>query len=316
MSSPVTDRSRLLIEAARLYYEHNLNQAQIATKLDVSRPGVSRLLQEARDTGIVKIQIVDPGARGTRLESALREKYGLKHAIVVPSDKQDTVLKSRMGSALITLFDQLLTENTTLGVSWGSTLQAATEHLKPRRVKNMTVVQLNGGVSKAELDTHATEIAGRMGENYQAIPYLLPLPAIVDTAELKKAIISDRNIAKTLKLAREADIAVFTVGAFGSKSVLVQADYFEEAEVQALIQAGAVADICSRLIKADGSICSPELDDRTIGIELAELKARPFSIAVAGGLNKAQAIRAGLAGGYFISLITDEDVARQLLDEE
>ncbi len=316
MSSPVTDRSRLLIEAARLYYEHNLNQAQIATRLDVSRPGVSRLLQEARDTGIVKIQIVDPGARGTRLESALREKYGLKHAIVVPSDKQDTVLKSRMGSALITLLDQLLTENTTLGVSWGSTLQAATEHLKPRRVKNMTVVQLNGGVSKAELDTHATEIAGRMGENYQAIPYLLPLPAIVDTAELKKAIISDRNIAKTLKLAREADIAVFTVGAFGSKSVLVQADYFEEAEVQALIQAGAVADICSRLIKADGSICSPELDDRTIGIELAELKARPFSIAVAGGLNKAQAIRAGLAGGYFISLITDEDVARQLLDEE
>ena len=316
MSSQVTDRSRLLIEAARLYYEHNLNQAQIATKLDVSRPGVSRLLQEARDTGIVKIQIVDPGARGTRLESALREKYGLKHAIVVPSDKQDTVLKSRMGSALITLLDQLLTENTTLGVSWGSTLQAATEHLKPRRVKNMTVVQLNGGVSKAELDTHATEIAGRMGENYQAIPYLLPLPAIVDTAELKKAIISDRNIAKTLKLAREADIAVFTVGAFGSKSVLVQADYFEEAEVQALIQAGAVADICSRLIKADGSICSPELDDRTIGIELAELKARPFSIAVAGGLNKAQAIRAGLAGGYFISLITDEDVARQLLDEE
>ena len=316
MSSPVTDRSRLLIEATRLYYEHNLNQAQIATRLDVSRPGVSRLLQEARDTGIVKIQIVDPGARGTRLESALREKYGLKHAIVVPSDKQDTVLKSRMGSALITLLDQLLTENTTLGVSWGSTLQAATEHLKPRLVKNMTVVQLNGGVSKAELDTHATEIAGRMGENYQAIPYLLPLPAIVDTAELKKAIISDRNIAKTLKLAREADIAVFTVGAFGSKSVLVQADYFEEAEVQALIQAGAVADICSRLIKADGSICSPELDDRTIGIELAELKARPFSIAVAGGLNKAQAIRAGLAGGYFISLITDEDVARQLLDEE
>ncbi len=316
MSSQVTDRSRLLIEAARLYYEHNLNQAQIATKLDVSRPGVSRLLQEARDTGIVKIQIVDPGARGTRLESSLREKFGLKHAIVVPSDKQDTVLKSRMGSALITLLDQLLTENTTLGVSWGSTLQAATEHLKPRLVKNMTVVQLNGGVSKAELDTHATEIAGRMGENYQAIPYLLPLPAIVDTAELKKAIISDRNIAKTLKLAREADIAVFTVGAFGSKSVLVQADYFEEAEVQALIQAGAVADICSRLIKADGSICSPELDDRTIGIELAELKARPFSIAVAGGLNKAQAIRAGLAGGYFISLITDEDVARQLLDEE
>jgi len=310
------DRNPLLLEAARLYYEHNLNQAQIAARLDVSRPGVSRLLQEARDSGIVKIQIIDPNASGTRLESALRQKYGLKHVVVVPSDKDDTVLKSRLGYALINLLDQLLTENTTLGVSWGTTLLAATEHLKSRAMKNMTVVQLNGGVSKAELDTYASEIAGRMGENYHAIPYLLPLPAIVDTAELKKAIISDRHIAKTLKLAREADIAAFTVGAFGSKSVLVQADYFEEEEVQALIQQGAVADICSRLIKADGSICSSELDDRTIGIELEELKAKPFSIAVAGGTDKALAIKAGLAGGYFISLITDEEVAISLLGED
>jgi len=316
VSHLLTDRKHLLLEAARLYYEHNLNQAQIAKKLEVSRPGVSRLLQEARDTGIVKIQIVDPEASGTRLESAIRDKFDLKHVVVVPSDKDDAVLKSRLGSALVNLLDQLLTEDTTLGVSWGSTLQAATAHLSPRPMKNMTVVQLNGGVSKAELDTHASEIAGRMGENDHAIPDLLPLPAIVDTAELKQAITSDRHIAKTLKLAREADIAAFTIGAFGSKSVLVQADYFEEDEVQALVQAGAVADICSRLIKADGSICSPELDDRTIGIELEELKAKPFSIAVAGGLDKAQAIKAGLAGGYFISLITDEDVAQSLLGED
>ena len=316
MSPVAVDRNLLVLEAARLYYEHNFNQAQIATKLEVSRPGVSRLLQEARDNGIVKIQIVDPSAAGTRLEAALRERYSLKHVVVVPADPSDAVLKSRLGSALINLLDTILTEKITLGVSWGSTLKAATEHLKPRSIDNMTVVQLNGGVSKAELDTHGSEIAGRMGENYHAIPYLLPLPAIVDTAELKQAIISDRHIAKTLKLAREADIAAFTIGAFGSKSVLVQADYFEETELQTLIDQGAVADICSRLIKADGSICSPELDDRTIGIELKELKAIPHSIAVAGGADKALAVKAGLAGGYFFSLITDEEVAVTLLGEE
>ncbi len=117
-------------------------------------------------------------------------------------------------------------------------------------------------------------------------------------------------------MAREADIAAFTVGAFGSKSVLVQADYFEEDEVQVLIQEGAVADICSRLIKADGSICSPELNARTIGIELEELKAKPYSIAVAGGSDKTQAIKAGLAGGYFNSLVSDENVAITLLDKD
>jgi len=310
-------RDRLLVEASRLYYEHHLSQAQIASRLEISRPGVSRLLQAARDVGIVKIDIIDPGATGTRLEAALKAKYGLKYCIVVPVDEGGSrSMKLRLGASLINLLDELVSENTTLGVSWGSTMQAATQYLKPRAIKNMTVVQLNGGVSKAELDTHASEIAQRMGENYAAIPYLLPLPAIVDNGSLKTAIISDRHIAKTLKLAREADIAAFTIGAFGTESVLVQADYFEPSEVDQLIEAGAVADICSRLIKSDGSICSPELNQRTIGTELDEIKAIPVSIAVAGGPDKAQAIQAGITGGWFNSLITDERVAKALIAED
>jgi deoxyribonucleoside regulator len=316
MISEHQDRGLLVLEAARFYYEHHLTQSQIASKLEVSRPTVSRLLQEARDQGVVRIQIIDPSASGTRLEKRLRDQFGLKHVVVVPYDGEPgQVLKSRMGYALIDLLDTLIDDNSTLGVSWGTTMQAATKHLRSRPVKNMTVVQLNGGVSKAELDTHASEIAGKMGENYHATPYLLPLPAIVDNPELKTAIISDRHIAKTLKLAREADIAAFTVGAFGSNCVLVKADYFESDEVQDLIDQGAVADICSRLIKADGSICSLALDQRTIGIELEELKAKPYSIAVAGGPDKEQAVKAGLTGKWFNSLITDEQTARKLLGE-
>lgn len=315
MALKSVDRERQVLEAARFYYEHNLNQSQIATKLQVSRPGVSRLLQEARDKGIVRIQIIDPGATGTRLEHKLKSQYGLKHIVVVPHDPDNGVLKSRLGSALIRLLDDLLVENCTLGVSWGSTMQAATEYLSPRSIKNMTVVQLNGGVSKAELDTHASEIAKRIGDNYKAIPYLLPLPAVVDSAELKSAIITDKHIAKTLNLAREAEIAAFTIGAFGSNSVLVQSDYFETEEVDSLLKQGAVADICSRLIKADGSICVSELNQRTIGIELDELQAKPFSIAVAGGVEKTPAIQAALAGKWFNCLITDELVAQTLLDE-
>lgn len=314
--SQAQDRDQLVLEAARFYYEHNLTQSQIATKLEVSRPTVSRLLHEARDQGVVRIQILDPQATGTRLEKKLKDQFGLKQVVVVPYDGEATnILKSRLGYALIDLLDSLLEDNTTLGVSWGTTMQAATKHLRSRPLKNMTVVQLNGGVSKAELETHASEIAGKMGESYHATPYLLPLPAIVDTAELKTAIISDRHIAKTLKLAREAEIAAFTVGAFGNNSVLVQADYFEDSEVKALIDQGAVADICSRLIKADGSICSQDLNRRTIGIELEELKVKPFSIAVAGGADKERAIRAGLSGKWFNSLITDEQVARKLVGE-
>ncbi|MCK5076910.1 MAG: RNA polymerase subunit sigma-70, partial [Calditrichia bacterium] len=64
---------------------------------------------------------------------------------------------------------------------------------------------------------------------------------------------------------------------------------------------------------ADGTICSKDLNNRTIGIELEEIKKKPYSIAVAGGKEKLNAIRAGLKGKYFNVLITDEWIANELL---
>ena len=307
-------KSTVLVEAAKLYYEHQLSQLEISKKLGVSRPTVSRLLQQARNTGIVKIEITDPSEIGTQLESALVKKFSLKKAIVVPNDTDDIkIIKKRLGKAAILLVDQLISEGTILGVSWGTTMQQVAHQIRSRRVKDMVVVQLNGGISRAELDTHASEIAKTIGDSYKAIPYLMPLPAIVDNAKLKKVILSDRNISRTLELGRKANIALFTIGSFGHHSVLVKADYFEPDEVNELLKSGAVGDICSRILKADGTICSDDLDGRTIGIELEELKKKQYSIAVAGGKDKLAAIQAGLNGKWFNSLITDEWIATELL---
>lgn len=307
-------KSTILVEAAKLYYEHQLSQLEISKKLGVSRPTVSRLLQQARNTGIVRIEITDPSEVGTQLESALVNKFNLKKVLVVPNDTDDTkIIKKRLGKATVLFLDQLISEGIILGISWGTTMQEVTRQIRPRSVKNMVVVQLNGGISRAEIDTHASEIAKTIGDRYKAIPYLMPLPAVVDNAALKNTILSDGNISRTLELGRKADIALFTIGSFGHDSILVRADYFEPNEVDKLLQSGAVGDICSRILKTDGTICSKNLNSRTIGIELKEIKKKPYSIAVAGGKEKLAAIQAGLKGKWFNCLITDEWIATELL---
>ncbi len=304
-----------LVEAARLYYEHNYSQQQIAQKLGISRPGVSRLLRQAREQGIVKIEIHDPLEHGIQLETELKKKFDLKNVIIVPNDGEEThVIKQRLGYSAAAYLDRLLDESVILGVSWGSTMQEMKKQLKPRKVRDMKVVQLNGGISKAEYDTHASEITQKIGENYSAVPFLLPLPAIVDHEDLKRAIISDKNIARVFELARKATVSIFTIGAFGPDSVLVKADYFEPDEVVELINKKAVGDICSRIITETGEICSSELDSRTIGIGLSELRQKPYAIAVAGGEEKLKAIYAGLLGKHFNILITDEWVAGEILN--
>jgi len=310
-----SDKTLIMVEAARLYYVHQLNQQQIAKKLGISRPGVSRLLQRARDDGIVRIEIVDPSERGSQLEDKLKKQYGLKKVVVVPEDEDVHVVKRRLGQAAVIMLDQIVTEGTILGISWGTTMQEVARQVRSKHIKDVVVVQLNGGISRAEYDTHASEISQKIGEKYRAIPFLLPLPAVVDQSDLKRAIVSDKNIARTLELARKAEIAIFTIGSFGHQSVLVKADYFEIDEVDSLLSRGAVGDICSRIISYDGKICSDELNSRTIGIELEELKRKQYSIAVAGGKEKLQAIKAGLQGQWFNTLITDEWVAFELLHD-
>ena len=305
-----------LIQVARLYYVYDLNQQQIADKLGISRPGVSRLLQEARDRGIVRINIIDIEGTGADLEKSLEEKFGLKKAIVIPLEgvSDDSDLKERLGIVASTYIDSCVEEGTILGVAWGSTIQELVQHLQPRRVKNMIVVQLIGGIARAEFNTHAAEIAQKMSENYKAIPYFLPLPNIVDDVRVKEAMMSDKHITRVLDLWRSADIAVFSMGQLTYNCLMCRAEYFHKDDVDALLDKKAVGDICSHVITDTGTICSPELDARTIGIELEDLKKKKYSIAIAGGQEKLTVIRAGLLGGHFNVLITDEDVAAKLLE--
>ena len=151
-----------------------------------------------------------------------------------------------------------------------------------------------------------------MGEKYRAVPFLLPLPAIVDNINVKNAILSDKNIAHTLNLGIQAEVIIFTIGKFDYESVLVKANYFEQNEVDTLIKNGAIADVCSRIIDNNGNICSDKLNNRTIGIDLDEIKNKKYSIAVAGGKDKVNAIKAALKGRLFNVLITDELVANKL----
>lgn len=48
---------RILVKVAYMYYDENMTQQEIADKLGVSRPSVSRMLQKARQNGIVEIKI-------------------------------------------------------------------------------------------------------------------------------------------------------------------------------------------------------------------------------------------------------------------
>ncbi|MDP4172095.1 MAG: sugar-binding transcriptional regulator [Bacillota bacterium] len=310
------DKLSKVIEAAKLYYLLDYNQNEIAKVLGVSRPTVSRFLQIAKSEGIVRISIMDPTENVEKLAEELEQRFGLKKAVVASIPQyEDHIIKNYLGEKTATYLDSIVKDGDILGVTWGTTLYHVAIELKQKFVKDVKVVQLKGGVSHAETNTYASEILYLFGKAYHTHAHHLPLPAIVDHTVVKQAMEADRHIRRILEMGKEANIALFTIGPVKSESLLFQLGYFTDEDLASLYP-NAVGDICSRFFDADGQICNESLNERTLGINLEELKKKEHSILIAGGPHKIEGIYGALKGQLANVLVTDQFTAQFLLDKE
>lgn len=304
-----------MIQIAKMYYQREYSQQQIANKLDISRSTVSRILKQAEAHGIVKIEVIDPFENVEKLAQTIKKRFRIKHCIVVQvSDYKDEVIKKTIGKAAAKYVKQIVQDGDIIGASWGTTLYQVARQLEPKNVQNVTVVQLNGGVSYSEANTYAIDILNYLGNAFNTVPHYLPLPAVVDHVVVKQAMVSDRHVHKVLELGKKANIAMYTVGETSDDSTLIKANYFNQDELDLLFNRHVVGDICSRYFDCEGNICHPELNERTIGIDLEDLGNKSYAILIAGGMNRVNGIYGALQGKYANVLVTDQHVAKSLIE--
>ena len=306
------------IRAAELYYEENKTQDEIGSILRLTRWKVGRLLAQAKASGFIRIEIVHPRARRLPVERRLREATGLKDAIVVSSVgvAGDEELQSRTAQAAADYLTGLRPIPRTLGISWGRTLHDVSLHLKHGWAPGVDVVQINGGVSLNKRAGTAAATAVTIAHKAFGSATLLPSPAILERLETKQAIESDRAVAAVLEQAAGASAYLYSAGQADEHSALVDSGYLSADEIGELVRKGAVGDIVGRYIDKDGAIVDPELDERTLGIQLEQLRRASLAIAVISGSAKHAVARAIVGNGLCTVLVTDEDTARALLGDD
>ncbi len=67
-----------LVTVAKMYYEDNMNQSEIAKAIGVSRPLISMFLADAKELGIVEVKIHSPFETDDNIMDALRESYNIQ----------------------------------------------------------------------------------------------------------------------------------------------------------------------------------------------------------------------------------------------
>ncbi|MDO4898429.1 MAG: sugar-binding domain-containing protein [Rothia sp. (in: high G+C Gram-positive bacteria)] len=307
----------LVFDAAQLYYTEHLTMAAISSRLGVSRPTVSRLLKEARESGVVTIHINDELRPKDPLENRLTDLYKVRvHLVRVPAGASESARMRSVAAAGAKLLDSLVTHGSTLGVAWGSTVTEVAQFLPKRPLENVTVVQLNGaGNARHTGIPYSGAILGQIASAYAARMVHFPVPAFFDYADTKAAMWSERSVRGVLSVQRSADVALFGVGAFGGSipSHVYAGGYFDAGQLADLRAEGIVGDICTVMIREDGTWVDLAVNQRATGPTPAELVKIGRRVCVASGAHRALALRAALTTGAITDLVVSEDLAKLLL---
>lgn len=308
---------RLLTKVARMYHERRLRQPQIAAQLHISQPRVSRLLKQAVAVGIVRTTVVPPRGVHAELEEAVERLFGLTEVVVADTDgpADEVAVLDAIGTAAATYLETTLTGGDRIGISsWSSTLLATVDAMRPRPVQVAdSVMQILGGIGSSSAQSQATRLIGRLAQVTKAEPAYLVAPGLLASAEMRKGITAEPNIADVMQSYDRLTLALVGVGSLEPSSLLRESgNAISAAEQDELRNLGAVGDICMRFFDSEGRPIASELDERVLGISAAEFIAIPRRVGVAGGQRKWSSIRAALVGGWLNVLVTDLHTARWL----
>jgi DNA-binding transcriptional regulator LsrR (DeoR family) len=303
----------LLSKVSTLYYVQNHTQQDIAQRLGVSRPTVSRLLRDAQEYGIVQITVTPPHGVHLELEGQLEERFNLDTAQVVSVERDGSDLLQQLGASAAAYLARAVRPNLSVGLAWGTTLQAMVQAVSPIPTEGVRIVQTLGGIGPPDASAHASSLVRRLARALGASPILLPAPGVVTTAAVRDALREDPHVNAALRLLDSLDMLFVGIGSLSSNKVLNDGISFPRGAYAELVAAKAVGDVALRFFDANGKAVRSTLKDRVLGVSEEQLRRTPRVVGVAGGIDKVEAILAALRADLLDVLITDVRTAEALL---
>jgi lsr operon transcriptional repressor len=310
----------LITRIAWLYYKEKLTQQQIAERISLSRQKVQRLLEKARDLEIIQFTLKHPFVNLMSVETELRQRYGLKDAVVAPASTSSPDLQRHaIAIAGAAYLERKLgtREKCTLGIGWGNTTSYLADYFEPQTVNgHIEIVSLIGNLM-LNVSMNPYIMAEKMARKLDASFYNIWAPAIAQTRKRADVFKSEPWIKVVLDIGCRADVILISIGEASESASLFKMGYLSQVDLRRLVGKGAVGDILCRYFDAKGEIIEDDVHNRVIGIPMDVFgDDRKLIIGVAGGPAKVAAIRAALLKKYINVLVTDEGTANELLRQE
>lgn len=304
-----SDKLQRLAEIARLYYEQNKTQNEIAKQMGVSRPLISRMLQESRTLGIVEIHIHQPGAGNHLLLNRAKNRFSLSGGALVPQTTDDSMLNQSIAFAAIQYLQTLHAAH--LGIGWGQMIGVMASMLEsqppmPSAPGHVCPLVGNSGISIRSY--HSNENVRMIAQQLQAEPHYLYTPAFCETQQELELVRQTEHFQAVAREWELLDAALVNIGEYPSTPDFASYARFGDK----LTREHAVGRIVAYYCNPRGEIiCSNT--DYAVQIPLPLLARCPHVVGICGANISAQALLAALNTGLITDIIACEGIIREIL---
>jgi len=311
------DRVSLLAEVAELYYVVGKDQTEIARVIGVTRSMISRMLKEARESGIVEIRIHRDSRSDPTLEKQLVEVFGLKKAVVTQDQAfSNHNLQEHLGMAGARALKEFLEPNMIIGLAWGTAISAVVDAFEIPRQIPAKVVQLVGALSATYTEFDGHSLTMRLAQKLGGTAYYMSAPCYCQSSETVQTIMETPALQETVDLSRHVKVALLGIGSTERwYSSFLRSGYIPYEALERLHECGAVGNVAGTHFNILGKVVCRDFSDHLVVIHEKDLLNIPVRIGVAGGLGKANPVLGALRGGIVNVLVTDASTASQVLEQ-
>ena len=300
---------RLLSAIARRFYLEDASKTDLASEFSMSRFRVARLLQQAREQGVVTIEIHDRDSYRSDLAADLAAHLRLQDCVVVKAGDTEESNRRVLARAAAADIRRTVHDGDLVGFSWGRTLVAIGEELKG--LPRCTLVQLTGTVGN-DFTQSPVEVIRRIADRSSVETVAIFSPLFAASQAAAESLRGDPAIQRAFALYDDLSLAVLSVGSW-DPPITQLASFATPSDRAELAGAEAKAELAGIFVREDGSLVDASLTRRRISISPEQLVRTPRVLAVAGSQEKAGAIAAVARSGLITSLITDDKTALSLL---
>lgn len=304
------EKQKRLAYVARRYYLDDQKQSDIAAELGVSRPMVSRLLAEARQTGVVEITVHDPGCREEDLLKRLCAFSSIKGGVLVEDGGGDDSTNQLLSKGAVELLEQL--QSRRLGVGWGYLIGQLVTWLEknPQRGSSVSdICPLVGNASIPARNYQSNENVRLMAQQLGAVPHFLYLPALPESLEEKQILCSTEIYRQIHKEWEQIDTALVNIG-----------DYPSSPDFASLVRYGSLLQehhACGRMLvyyfNEDGTVIQSN-QDFAIQIPIETLRRCPNIIGVCSANTSAKAVKGALKSGFLTHIAARASLIQSILE--